>query len=394
MDSRLINVAPLKSRALKREGLKWFASGDNKDYLANDFVVVHPSELAAYKHAAKELHALGLKAVQLATERGDWKGLGIPDVAIDLIRYSVKNELDINLIGRYDFAGGMDGIPLKLLEFNADTASLMPETAVIQQKHWEQEQGRLPGKPFNDLVSGIARQFNRILTKYPNKSASLLISTLGHTEDWLNTDIIALAAREAGFEIIKSVPLDRVIFSEEEGFFVEVSPENYQQYDFFYKFIPWDFIAFEEPELMGILSAIVQKDLGVVLNPAYTMMLQSKAIMQYMYELEPRNSMLLQTSLKELTFPRRHYVRKPVFGRMGENISFHTGAAEPEYATEGDYGDFHPVYQEIAVFNEDSEEHRYQPSIYWAGEAIGLCFRRQDDLILDDDAEFVGSVIA
>ena len=75
------------------------------------------------------------------------------------------------------------------------------------------------------------------------------------------------------------------------------------------------------------------------------------------------------------------------------NIAFYDGNGRPEYETEGDYGEYPPVYQELADFNEDSEEHRYQPSIYWTGMSSALCFRRQDDFVIDDDAEFVGHVV-
>ena len=85
---------------------------------------------------------------------------------------------------------------------------------------------------------------------------------------------------------------------------------------------------------------------------------------------------------------------KPIFGRMGENIAFYDGATEPEYQTEGDYEDFDKVYQELADFNEDRKEHRYQPSIFYTDEPCGMAIRRQDDLIIDDDAELDDDVAA
>ncbi len=129
------------------------------------------------------------------------------------------------------------------------------------------------------------------------------------------------------------------------------------------------------------------------MNPAFSMLLQSKAIMKFMYDLSPRHKNLLKTTFNAPDFYNHKYVRKPIFGRMGENVSFFNGAKRPVYETEGDFGDQDSVYQELADFNEDLEEHRYQPSIYWTGEACALCFRRQDDLILDDDAEFVGHIV-
>ena len=51
------------------------------------------------------------------------------------------------------------------------------------------------------------------------------------------------------------------------------------------------------------------------------------------------------------------------------------------------------LYQELALFNIDRENHQYQPSIFWTGDASALCFRRQDDPIIDDDAEFLGHIV-
>ena len=137
------------------------------------------------------------------------------------------------------------------------------------------------------------------------------------------------------------------------------------------------------------MTEIITKDLATVINPVWTMLLQSKGICKIMYELEPTNPYLLKTSLSATDFPDHKYVRKPLFGRMGENIAYHDGDEKPTYETEGDYDSFPSVYQEIAEFNIDEEDHRYQPSIFFTNKPCGLAFRRQDDLIIDDDAEFV-----
>jgi len=131
----------------------------------------------------------------------------------------------------------------------------------------------------------------------------------------------------------------------------------------------------------------------VVMNPAYTALLQSKAILKYMYELEPDNPYLLKASFKEQDFPERKFVKKPIFGRMGENISMFDGGEKAFYKTKGDYGDYPRILQQLAVFNLDEDGCRYQPSIFWTGESSALCFRRQDDPVIDDDAEYVPHVI-
>ena len=113
-----------------------------------------------------------------------------------------------------------------------------------------------------------------------------------------------------------------------------------------------------------------------------------------MYDLEPDNPFLLKTTLNASDFPNNKYVSKPIFGRMGENIAYFDGNATSEYKTEGDYEGFDKVYQELARFNLDRKDHRYQPSVFYTNEPCGIAIRRQDDLIIDDDAEFVGHTVA
>lgn len=373
----------------------WFADGENEEYIAEEFIRLNERELNPYKVAATSLYDLMIRAAREVASRDLWKMVGIPDEAVELIKYSLNHELDLHLISRFDFAGGLDGMPIKMLELNADTCSLMAETHFIQEKQKEHAGRKISeGAPYNGLLDGLTAHFKNILQKHPDKTPTLLLSTLGYAEDWLNTSIVTIAARRAGFQDVQEMAMDKVIFSPEEGFFLEVGKDKFQQFDFWFKFVPWDWIHEEEPELFGILDKIVRGGKGVILNPAFTMLLQSKALMKIMCDIEPYNPYLLKTALSEDPFYDFRFVRKPIFGRMGENIAFYDGDREPTYETEGDYDMMAPIYQELALFNMDRELHRYQPSIFWTDKKpAALCFRRQDDPVIDDDAEFLGHVV-
>ncbi|MEL6925375.1 MAG: glutathionylspermidine synthase family protein [Bacteroidota bacterium] len=393
VDKRIIETELLAWATIRKTGFQWFANGENAEYLCGDFVVLHPEELDELLDAASEVYELYLQAAFHIADHQLWSQAGIPEAAIPLIEFSLEHERELHLIGRFDFAGGLEDFPVKLLEFNADTCTLLPETVVLQEAHFEQEAEDLPGEPYNELMGALVQQFENLLNKFPDKTASLLISTMGYEEDVLNARIIVDAAQKAGFEDVQQMALDQVIFSPDEGIFIDLGNEEYKQYDFWYKLVPWDFIVHEEPELLEILENIIRRDLAVVMNPAWTLLLQSKAIMSIMYELFPDHPALLKTTFAAADFPSGKYIRKPIFGRLGENISFHSGDGKAPYETEGDYGDFPSIYQELAMLNTDLEGHRYQPSIFWAGDPVALCFRRQDDLIIDDDAEFVAHVV-
>ena len=128
VDNRLIYTEALFSSVLKREGLNWLADGENEAYLSNCFVRISNKEIAAFKEAAISLTNLGIKAAKQIAQNEDWKNAGIPENAIELVKYSLRHELEMHLLNRFDFAGGIDGLPIKLLESNADTCSFNHRT--------------------------------------------------------------------------------------------------------------------------------------------------------------------------------------------------------------------------------------------------------------------------
>ena len=155
VDSRLIYTEALYASVLKREGLNWLQDGENEDYLSNVFVRISKNELDAFKKVAIELTDLGIIAAKNIAKNELWEEAGIPKNAIKVVEHSLKYELEMHLLNRFDFAGGINGLPIKLIEFNADTCSLMPETTIVQEEHWIQEQYKLSDKPYNELVVSL-----------------------------------------------------------------------------------------------------------------------------------------------------------------------------------------------------------------------------------------------
>ena len=378
----------------ERANLTWFGAGENADYFAEEFLQITDTELLRLEQAATELHELTWKAAKVVVERGLWDELGIPDACRALVEYSVLNEGDLFLLGRFDFAGGIGQVPIKMLEYNADTCSLLPETAMLQKQFARHFAPTLNHEqPFNELEAHLEERWRGILDSFPTLQPALLVVHLGHEEDVHNCEPIAFAARQAGFERVETVHLKDVIFSADEGVFRQQSDGTYRNFGFVYKFVPWEIAAFDEPNLWRDLEDIITGGHAVVLNPAWTFLAQNKALMQIMHDLEPHNPYLLRTRPTLLDFPTSRFVRKPRYGRMGENIQYYDGHPLPIYETEGDYEQVPPVYQDLAEFNLDAEDHRYQPSIFYGTRPCALAVRRQDDLIIDDDAEFVGHVV-
>ena len=393
VDNRLIPVQAPDQKWFKQGGIEWMATGENSDYLANRVVAITQDEMRAFHAAVKDLYKMQMEAAKHVAQNNLWDQVGIPKEAIPLIEYSLREEEHLHLIGRYDFAGGMEGLPIKLLEFNADTFSLLPETVQVQPQMTTNLQPAPTPASYNTFPH-LVDVFRSLLRQNPDFEPTILFSGMGYEEDTLNLNILLNAAQHAGFKVAQQVNLEKVVFSEDEGIFVELGRDKFQRFDFFFKMVPWDFICFEEPDLLDLLDNIIRGKHAIVINPALTMLLQSKGLLPIMAKLFPTHPNILSASFEESDYEdKKAYVAKPVFGRMGENISLWDKDGEMIMENDGDYGDYPYIYQEMAELNMDSRGYLYQPSVYWIQQPSGICFRRQEGAAIDDDAEFISHLV-
>lgn len=391
MDNHLSEAPALNEKWLRKQGLTYYGTGENHDYLADEILTLRPVEAEAAIRAGDEALGLLRDCLRRSLDRPErLRGLGVPDFAEPLLRWSVTNEWDNYVLGRFDFAGGLDGQPLRLIEINADTASLLPETTVLQPEVLRQA-GLEPAP--NELLTTLTETLRRLgpgRTDTANAAAHL-----GSPDDSHNADVLVRAATAAGWGRTDNLTLPTLELNPDEGLFYQAGPDRWIHYGTMLKFFPWDFAAFEEPDLWAYLAELVMGRKLRVLNPAWTLLLQSKALLTYAYEDNPGHPLLLPTALDPAALPNPldGYVRKPVFGRMGENIEIVLSGRNVVAETGGHYGAGPFVYQQLADFNTDADKHRYQLSTYVAPRACALCCRRQDNPIIDDDAEFVSLAV-
>lgn len=396
----LKTLATSPDTQLRNLGWDWMLGQDTLPYLTNEVVIVQPNEVDAYYEAANELFEMFVAAGQHVIDENRFTELGIPANLVELIKLSWEDDRNIHLYGRFDLAGGInghvgrdriDGSPaIKLIEFNADTATCLPETAVVQYAHLKAN-GLDESHQFNAVFETLTGQFEELLALNPDLQPTLLLSAMrDFPEDDANVMLLGEAAREAGFEIEFDF-VDNVEFSAEEGIFWQ-NPKNgeFEKLDFWFKLVPWEAIAEDEPELLKILTEIVRKRLAVVLNPAYTLLFQSKYMLKVLWELYPNHPLLLETDTKPLA--GKASVEKVLFGREGANVRILNADGSERQAVDGEYGDYPKIYQEYIEFPKDSAGYTYQAGVFYAGEACGLGFRR-GGLILDNGAGFVGHVI-
>lgn len=390
----MVQLQKLKNspdKHLQKLGWNWMLGTNTLQYLTQEIVKVQEQEAENYYQAANELYEMFVKAGQYIIDNQLFSQLAIPPNLIDLIRFSWEDDRHLHLYGRFDLAGGIDGKPIKLIEFNADTATCIPETAVVQWSHL-QENNLTKTLQFNTLYEELRNNFLRLKNLNMDLPTRILFSTLRDTpEDETNVQVLAEAAKEAGFEVGFAY-IDEIDFSADEGIFVENKEQGgYTNYPFWFKLLPWEYIALDEPELLAILISMIKNRKVVVLNPAYVMLFQSKGILKTLWDLFPNHKLLLETSHKPLTH-KPLCVEKVMYGREGANVRILNKGGETQLLEEGEYGFYAKIYQEFTEFPTDLQGYYYQAGVFFAYQGCGLGFRRGGK-ILNNTAQFAGHLI-
>ncbi|EAJ1955825.1 glutathionylspermidine synthase family protein [Campylobacter upsaliensis] len=384
-----LTLEKLEKNYLESIGFSWHTDEDGSDYLDNRFICVSKNEANAYYEAANELYDMFIAAAQNVIDNDRFDELGIPFNLIDAIKMSWENEVHWHLYGRFDFAGGLDGKPIKLIEFNADTPTSLFESAILQ---WAMlKQNNLDEHlQFNSIYESLMDNFKRLITldesveefeEHYRGWKILFSSVAGNKEEELTTKLLAHIAKDAGFEYDFSY-VDEVEFGE-EGIF-----KNGVNYEYWFKLIPWEEIAIEEGELAMFLTQIMRNQKAIILNPAYTLLFQSKGILKILWELYPNHPLLLESSYEPLQ--GKDFVRKPMFGREGANISIVKDDVKLQENI-GPYGNNKMIYQQYYELNSNENEY-YQAGVFFAYEGCGLGFRK-GGLIIDNASKFVGHII-
>lgn len=388
----LQKITPIDDRSLEQIGFQWHTDNDESKYVADELVVISDAEAEAYYEAVNELYDMYAEAAQYVIDNNLFFDLGIPFNLIDAIKKSWENDVHWHLYGRFDLAGGVDGKPIKLIEFNADTPTALFETAILQWallKHNNMDEER----QFNNVYQAISDNFKRLITlfddpelfeKYYDGWKILFSSISGNIEEEQTVRLLQQMAIDAGFAT-GFEPLGGVKFDDEGIYDAHEAP-----YEYWFKLYPWEDIAIEESELATQLTTIMHNQKAIILNPAYTLLFQSKGMMKILCDLFPDSPYLLKTSFEPLKGVP--CVEKRMFGREGANVRIIDASGNVTESNDGPYGNFKPIYQEYVEFPKDTNGNSYQAGVFFAYEACGLGFRRGGK-ILNNMSKFVGHVL-
>lgn len=389
---KTLAVKPVPDDIYKKLGFYWYMSPQDNSYVADELVVISEAEGDAYYRAVNELYEMYVQAGQYVIDNKLYSLLDIHSDLVEMIETSWDDDSHFHLLGRFDLAGGLDGLPIKLIEFNADTPSLIFEVALVQ---WLLlKYNKMPEEnQYNNLYEAIKDNFCRLRTQHPifgnqdNRIPHALFSCFEEAgeEDENTVRLIEEIAYEAGF-ITGFEYIEKVFFGVEEG----ILDKEGNPFDYWFKLLPYEFICADEPELAGLLTEILRRKRCILLNPPYTLLFQSKGIMKVLWDLFPNHPLLLETDFKPLG--GKKCVEKRTFSREGANISILDAEGNVVSSRGGEYDSCGKIYQAWAELPADKEGRLYQAGVFFSYEACGLGFRREKGII-HNHSQFAGHYV-
>jgi glutathionylspermidine synthase len=329
-------------------------------------------EVDLIEAATNELEKMTLAAAQHIIDNRLYSRLGIPESAIPLIERSWEAEPP-SLYGRFDLA--YDGTaPPKLLEYNADTPTSLLEAAVIQ---WYWLQDCFPQRDqFNSLHERLIALWKELTPSLPGGRVDFC--SMDEAEDGMTVTYLEDTARQAGLAT-SAFPVDEIGWNGRAF----VGPDD-QPLGAVFKLYPWEWMVREE---FGKHLAAAET---LWIEPPWKMLLSSKGLLPVLWKLYPRHPNLLEASFDGPGL-MMSWVRKPLLGREGANITLHQPGKDLE--TPGGYGAEGFVHQEMALLK--SFDGKYPAIGSWVighaegDTAGGMGIREADTPIVTNLSQFV-----
>jgi len=370
---RRINCTPRPDWQEKVEGagLTWH-SLDQPYWNESAYYEFSSDEVDTLEAATNELEKMTLAAAQHVIDNRLYSRMGVPDQAIPLIESSWEAEPP-SLYGRFDLS--YDGKhPPKLLEYNADTPTSLLEAAVIQ---WYWLQDVFPKRDqFNSIHERLVALWKELTPYLPGGRVDFC--SLDDAEDGMTVTYLQDTAQQAGLAA-SIFPIQEIGWNGDAF----VGPDD-QVLSAVFKLYPWEWMVREE------FGQHVAKASTIWIEPAWKMLLSNKGILPVLWELYPRHPYLLEAHFESPGL-MMSWVKKPLLGREGANITLHQPGNEIH--TDGEYGEEGFIYQELAQQAVFDGMHAVLGSWVIGHEegnaAAGMGIRESDAPIISNTSRFV-----
>ncbi len=357
-------------KKVEEAGLIWH-SGQQPYWDESAFYEFSAKEIETLETATNELETMSLAAAQHIIDNKLYSRMGIPESAVGLIESSWEAEPP-SLYGRLDLA--YDGAnPPKLLEYNADTPTSLLEAAVVQ---WYWLQDTFPKRDqFNSIHERLIALWKELGPCLPGSRIDFC--SMDDVEDGMTVTYLEDTARQAGLTA-SSFPIAEIGWDGKTF----VGPDD-QALGAVFKLYPWEWMV---REAFGRHVAVAPT---IWIEPPWKMLLSNKGLLPVLWSLYPRHPHLLEASFDSPGL-MMSWVKKPLLGREGANITLHRPGLDLE--TGGDYGVEGFIYQEAATL--PAADGRYPVIGSWLighepGNAAGIGIRESDTPITTNTSRFV-----
>ncbi len=370
---RRITTAPRADweQAVEKIGLIWH-SGEQVYWNESAFYEFSAKEVDALEAATNELEKMTLAAAQHIIDNKLYSRMAIPDIAIPLIEASWEAEPPA-LYGRFDLA--FDGVTPKLLEYNADTPTSLLEAAVAQ---WYWLQDKFPKRDqFNSIHDRLVALWKE-LTPYLPGGHHVDFCSMDDVEDGMTVAYLQDTAQQAGLTA-SAFPIDEIGWNGLNF----VGPDD-KPLGAVFKLYPWEWMVREE------FGKHIANASTIWIEPAWKMLLSNKGILPVLWSLYPRHPYLLESHFEGPGL-MMSWVKKPLLGREGANITMHQPGRD--FQTPGTYGAEGYIYQDLAPLNSFDGKHPVIGSWVIGHEegnaAAGIGIRESDTPITANLSQFV-----
>ncbi len=366
-------VAPRPGWQDKVEKLGFdFYTLDGKAYWTEQAAYVFTSdeidELAA---ATETLHGLCLKAVEHVVGNRMWERLKIAPAWGDYIE-RVWRRGDPTVSGRFDLV--YDGkSPPKMLEYNADTPTSLYESAVVQ---WYWLKDVFPeADQFNSIHEKLIDTWRDVGAKLPPGATIHFARFEDHPEDFATSEYLRDTAVQAGLAT-KSLAVPQIgwngkRFTDPDETAIQVMAKLY----------PWEWMMREA------FGSFVPTDTTAFIEPVWKLILSNKMLLPLLWEGFPGHANLLPAFDTEHADLGGAFVKKPIFGREGHNVTL-VGPGLFDTAA-GSYGAEGYVWQAYAPLPSFDGNHALVGSWVIGGKAAGIGMREDERRITHNNSRFV-----
>ena len=291
-------------KKVEAAGLTWHTGEHHAYWNESAFYEFTAKEVDLLASATNELEEMTRQSGAARHRQPAVLENGHSRAAVPLIERSWEAEPP-SLYGRFDLM--YDGChPPKLLEYNADTPTSLLEAAVVQW-YWLEETHPASDQ-FNSIHERLIALWKELTPHIPG--GRIDFCSMDDAEDWTTATYLEDTAQQAGLAsslfMIEEIGWDGARF---------VGPDDRPLATVF-KLYPWEWMVREE---FGKYLAVADT---VWLEPPWKMLLSNKGILPVLWELYPSHPYLLAASF-ERPSAGADWVRKPLLGREGGNVTLH-----------------------------------------------------------------------